>query len=87
SPWVAELPMPMAQVRTLGDKVVPDCLQQELADAAGGIGVYSYRGGHASVVTDFPAFWDCLAQALDSVGVPAAGRASPSDPTMAEASR
>ncbi|MCY4273381.1 MAG: alpha/beta hydrolase [bacterium] len=87
SPWVAELPMPMAQVRTLGDKVVPDCLQQELADAAGGIGVYSYRGGHASVVTDFPAFWSCLDQALDSVGVPAAGRASPSDPTMAEASR
>lgn len=71
SPWIAELPMPIAQVRTLGDKVVPDYLQQELADAVNDISVYSYRGGHASVVTHFDSFWDCLSKALDSVGVPA----------------
>ena len=71
SPWIAELPMPIAQIRTLGDKVVPDYLQQELADATADIRVYAYRGGHASVVTDFDSFWDCLSKALDSVGVPA----------------
>lgn len=90
SPWIAELPMPIAQIRTLGDKVVPDYLQQELADAVDGISVYSYRGGHSSVVTDFDSFWGCLGKALDSVGVPAqstsAGAAAP-DPSSADASR
>ena len=70
SSWISDLPMPIAQIRTLGDKVVPDCLQQQLADAVPDISVYSYRGGHASVVTDFDSFWDCLAKALEAVGVP-----------------
>lgn len=70
SPWIAELPMPIAQIRTLGDRAVPDDLQQQLADAVPDISVYSYRGGHASVVNDFDSFWDCLGKALDSVGVP-----------------
>lgn len=70
SDWIAELPMPIAQVRTLGDNVVPDYLQQELADAVADISAFSYRGGHASVVTDFDSFWGCLSKALDSVGVP-----------------
>ena len=90
SPWIAELPMPIAQIRTLGDKVVPDYLQQELADAIGGEGVYSYQGGHASVVTDFDRFWGCMSAALDSLGVPDRPRADPSaapDPTPSEASR
>ena len=90
SPWIADLPMPIAQIRTLGDKVVPDYLQQELADAVDGISVYSYRGGHASVVTDFDSFWDCLSKALDSVGVPAYSHPESSiasDPSPAEASR
>ena len=87
SPWIAELPMPIAQIRTLGDKVVPDYLQQELANAVSGISVYSYRGGHASVVTNFDNFWDCLSKALDSVGVPARSNSSPSDPSTSEASR
>jgi len=90
SSWIAELPMPIAQVHTLGDKVVPDYLQQELADAVENISVYSYRGGHASVVTDFDSFWDCLSKALDSVGVPAwsePNSALAPDPSSAEASR
>ncbi len=87
SPWIAELPMPISQVRTLGDKAVPDYLQQELAEAVPGIDVYAYRGDHASVVTDFAAFWGCLGQALDSVGVPARAGGSPYDPPMAEAGR
>ena len=90
SDWIAELPMPIAQVRTLGDNVVPDYLQQELADAVADISVYSYRGGHASVVTDFDSFWDCLSKALDSVGVPATsetGSAIASDPSSSETSR
>lgn len=87
SPWIAELPMAIAQVRTLGDKVVPDYLQQELADAVDGISVYSYRGGHASVVTDFDSFWDCLSNALDSVGVPAWSDPLSSDPSPSRASR
>lgn len=87
SPWIAELPMPIAQIHTLGDKVVPDYLQQQLADAVSGISVYSYRGGHASVVTDFDSFWDCLSKALDSVGVQARSNSSPSDPSTSEASR
>jgi len=62
--------MPIAQIRTLGDSAVPDDLQQQLADAVSDISVYSYRGGHASVVNDFDSFWDCLGKALDSVGVP-----------------
>ncbi len=90
SPWIAELPMPIAQIRTLGDKVVPDYLQQELADGVSDIRVFSYRGGHASVVTDFDSFWGCLSKALDSVGVPARTRSessSFSDPSASEASR
>lgn len=90
SPWIADLPMPIAQIRTLGDKVVPDYLQQELADAVDGISVYSYRGGHASVVTDFDSFWDCLGKALDSVGVPAWSESDSAialDPSSAETSR
>jgi len=90
SPWVAELPMPIAQIHTLGDKVVPDYLQQELADAVADISVYSYRGGHASVVTDFDSFWDCLGKALDSVGVPASPESTSSmapDPSTSEATR
>lgn len=90
SPWIAELPMPIAQVRTLGDNVVPDYLQQELADAVADISVFSYRGGHASVVTDFDSFWDCLSKALDSVGVPASpetGSTVAPDPSSSEASR
>ena len=70
SSWIGELPMPIAQIRTLGDQVVPDDLQQQLSDAIDDISVYSYRGGHASVVTDFDSFWVCLSKALDSVGVP-----------------
>ncbi|WP_419919958.1 alpha/beta fold hydrolase [Candidatus Poriferisocius sp.] len=72
SSWIAELAMPVAQIRTIGDKVVPDYLQQELTDASyiDGAEVFSYRGGHASVVTDFDSFWGCLSPALDSVGVP-----------------
>ena len=94
SPWIADLPMPMAQVRTLGDQVVPDDLQQNLADAVDGISVYSYRGGHASVVTDFDSFWSCFSEALDAVGVPARGQSesspssrSSSDPSASEATR
>ena len=90
SPWIADLPMPIAQIRTLGDKVVTDYLQQELADAVDGISVYSYRGGHASVVTDFDSFWGCLSKALDSVGVPEWSKshnAVAPDPSSAEASR
>ena len=90
SPWVADLPMPIAQIRTLGDKVVPDYLQQELADSVDDISVYSYRGGHASVVTDFDSFWGCLSKALDSVGVPEwseSHNARAPDPSSAEASR
>ncbi len=90
SPWIAELPMPIAQVRTLGDKVVTDYLQQELADAVPGISVYSYRGGHASVVTDFDSFWDCLSKALDAVEVPPSPDSESSiapDPSHSEASR
>lgn len=90
SDWIAELPMPIAQVRTLGDNVVPDYLQQELADAVADISVYSYRGGHASVVTDFDSFWDCLSKALDSVGVSAASESGSTiapDPSSSEASR
>lgn len=90
SDWIAGLPMPIAQVRTLGDNVVPDYLQQELADAVADISVYSYRGGHASVVTDFDSFWDCLSKALDSVGVPASsdpGSTVAPDPSSSEASR
>jgi len=71
SPWLANLSMPIAQVRTVGDLVVPDDLQQNLTDAIDDMGAYSYRGGHASVVTDFDSFWDCMSKALDSVGVPA----------------
>lgn len=70
SPWIAELTMPIAQVRTLGDEVVPDDLQQGLTEAVDDISAFSYRGGHASVVTDFDSFWGCLSKALDSVGVP-----------------
>ena len=90
SPWIAELPMPIAQIRTLGDKVVPDYLQQELADTVSNISVYSYRGGHASVVTNFDSFWDCLSKALDSVGVPACAESRSSsapDPSSSEANR
>ena len=90
SDWIAGLPMPIAQIRTLGDNVVPDYLQQELADAVAEISVYSYRGGHASVVTDFDSFWDCLSRALDSVGVPASpetGSPAAPDPSSSEASR
>ena len=90
SPWIADLPMPIAQIRTLGDNVVPDYLQQELADAVDGISVYAYRGGHASVVTHFDRFWDCLGKALDSVGVPANSYPESTvapDPSSAEASR
>jgi pimeloyl-ACP methyl ester carboxylesterase len=90
SPWIADLPMPIAQVRTLGDEVVPDQLQQELAEAVGDISTFSYRGGHASVVTDFDSFWGCLSKALDSVGVPAWSQSessSLSDPSTSEASR
>ena len=90
SDWIAELPMPIAQVRTLGDNVVPDYLQQELADAVADVSVYSYRGGHASVVTDFDSFWDCLSKALDSVGVPASsetGSTVAPDPSSSEANR
>ena len=90
SDWIAELPMPIAQVRTLGDNVVPDYLQQELGDAVSDLGVFSYRGGHASVVTDFDSFWDCLSKALDSVGVPAcpdSGSTVAPDPSSSEASR
>ena len=87
SQWVAELPMPIAQIRTLGDKVVPDYLQRELAETVPSVSVYSYRGGHASVVTDFDSFWNCLSKALDSVGVPAQSHSSPSDPSAAEARR
>ncbi len=90
SPWVQELPMPIAQIHTLGDKVVPDYLQQELANAVADISVYSYRGGHASVVTDFDSFWDCLSQALDSVGVLASPESKSSmapDPSASEATR
>ena len=90
SDWIAELPMPIAQIRTLGDNVVPDYLQQELADAGAEISVYSYRGGHASVVTDFDSFWDCLSKALDSVGVPGSpdtGSSVAPDPSSSEASR
>ncbi|MYH95894.1 MAG: alpha/beta hydrolase [Acidimicrobiia bacterium] len=90
SDWIAELPMPIAQVRTLGDNVVPDYLQQQLADAVSDLSVYSYRGGHASVVTNFDSFWDCLSKALDSVGVLASsetgGTVAP-DPSSSEASR
>ncbi|MXZ78888.1 MAG: alpha/beta hydrolase [Acidimicrobiia bacterium] len=90
SDWIAELPMPIAQVRTLGDNVVPDYLQQQLADAVSDLSVYSYRGGHASVVTNFDSFWDCLSKALDSVGVPASsetGSTVAPDPSSSEASR
>ncbi len=90
SSWIGELPMPIAQIRTIGDKVVPDHLQQELTDAVDGIGAFSYRGGHESVVTDFDGFWSCLSSALDSVGVPdrpRPGSSSPSDPLSYEASR
>ena len=90
SPWIAELPMPIAQVRTLGDQVVPDDLQQQLSDAVDGISAYSYRGGHASVVTDFDSFWDCLTKALDAVGVPASPESMSSmapDPSTSEATR
>ena len=90
SPWIAELAMPIAQIRTLGDEVVPDYLQQELADGVSDIRVFSYRGGHASVVTDFDSFWGCLSMALDSVGVPAQNQSassSSSDPSTSEASR
>ena len=88
--WIAELPMPIAQIRTLGDTVVPDDLQQQLTDAIGDISVYSYRGGHASVVTDFDSFWDCLSKAMDSVGVPECPQpesSSSSDPSPSETSR
>ena len=90
SPWIADLPMPIAQVRTLGDQVVPDDLQQNLADAVDDMCIYSYRGGHASVVTDFDSFWDCLSKALDAVGVPAQSQSessSSSDPSTSEATR
>ncbi|MCY3861090.1 MAG: alpha/beta hydrolase [bacterium] len=90
SDWIAELPMPIAQVRTLGDNVVPDYLQQELGDAIADISVFSYRGGHASVVTDFDSFWDCLSKALDSVGVSASSETGSSvalDPSSSETSR
>lgn len=90
SPWISELPMPISQVRTVGDKVVPDYLQQELADAVGNMSTFSYRGGHASVVTDFDSFWDCLSKALDSVGVPACPVSDSStapDPSSTEATR
>ncbi|MCY3960300.1 MAG: alpha/beta hydrolase [bacterium] len=90
SDWIAELPMPIAQVRTLGDNVVPDYLQQELGDAMADISVFSYRGGHASVVTDFDSFWDCLSKALDSVGVSASSETGSSvalDPSSSETSR
>ena len=69
SGWIAELPMPIAQIRTVGDNVVPDYLQQALTNAVGDISVFSYAGGHASVVTDFDSFWGCMSQALDAVGV------------------
>ena len=90
SSWIDELAMPIAQVRTLGDQVVPDDLQQQLSDAIDGISTYSYRGGHASVVTDFDSFWDCLSKALDAVGVPGRDQSkssSSSDPSTSEASR
>ncbi len=90
SDWIIELPMPIAQIRTLGDNVVPDYLQQELGDAVSDISVFSYRGGHASVVTDFDSFWDCLSKALDSVGVPASsetGSTIAPDPSSSETSR
>ncbi|MDE0579572.1 MAG: alpha/beta hydrolase [Acidimicrobiia bacterium] len=90
SDWIAELPMPIAQIRTLGDNVVPDYLQQELGDAVSDLSVFSYRGGHASVVTDFDSFWDCLSKALDSVGVPAGSEIGSSvapDPSSSETSR
>ena len=90
SSWIAELPMPIAQIRTLGDHVVPDYLQQELTDAVDGISAYSYRGDHASVVTDFDSFWDCLSKALDSVGVPDSPQpesSSSSNTSSSEASR
>lgn len=70
--WISELPMPIAQIRTLGDSVVPDYLQEELSHAVANIAVFAYRGGHASVVTDFGSFWHCLSGALDHLGVPQA---------------
>lgn len=90
SSWIGELPMPVAQIHTLGDKVVPDYLQQELADAVPGISVFSYRGGHASVVTDFDSFWSCLSKALDAVEVPPCpdiGGSTAPDPSSLEANR
>ena len=90
SDWIAELSMPIAQIRTLGDNVVPDYLQQELGDAVSDLSVFSYRGGHASVVTDFDSFWDCLSKALDAVGVPASpesGSTAAPDPSSSEISR
>lgn len=90
SSWITELPMPIAQIRTLGDKVVPDNLQQQLTDAVGDSSAYSYRGGHESVVTDFDSFWGCLSKALDSVGVPDCPQpesSSSSNTSSSEASR
>ncbi|WP_419926463.1 alpha/beta fold hydrolase [Candidatus Poriferisocius sp.] len=90
SGWIAELPMPIAQIRTLGDQVVPDELQLELTGAVGETNAFSYRGGHASVVTDFDSFWGCTHKALDAVGIPAQSRPqsrSSSDPSPSGASR
>ncbi|MXW42422.1 MAG: alpha/beta hydrolase [Acidimicrobiia bacterium] len=72
SPWIAELSMPFAQICTKGDSVVPDYLQEELSLTVPNIAVFSYQGGHSSVVTDSASFWDCMNSALDHLGVPQA---------------
>ncbi len=75
--WIGELTMPVAQIHTQGDNVVPDYLQQELSQSLANISVFAYRGGHASVVTDFDSFWHCLSDALDHLGVQKAPSATP----------
>ncbi len=93
SSWIGDLSMPMAQVRTVGDGVVPDRLQLMLAEAVPGISVNAYRGGHESVVTDFDSFWACMSAALDSIEAAADperqsdSTSRPSDPTTVDKSR
>jgi pimeloyl-ACP methyl ester carboxylesterase len=67
APWVADIDVPTSVVVTERDHAIPARRQLRLAECIPGAEVFSFAGGHVSLVLDADQFRTALLAALDSV--------------------
>jgi 3-oxoadipate enol-lactonase len=77
APWVADIDVPTSVVVTERDHAIPARRQLRLAECIPGAEVFSFAGGHVSLVLDADQFRSALLAALSSVVTRSGARRAP----------